>query len=254
MSNLQRSPFAYKIKRAIQRPHLILPKLERTVRNALIKFNHPDHIGFYREVMARQTQLSPDLAIGSGNREHWLDIGKFQFDYLLRHGLQPSHKVLEIGCGNLRAGWRIIAHLQPGNYVGVDISPHILVAAQKTVAEFRLQDKVPYLVLVAEMRFDFLPDCYFDVIHAHSVFTHCSSDIIERCLANVGRIMKPNGFFDFTFFPSDKRADGAYHVTSEDFYYPTTEMLALVRHHGFEANQMDDWDYSQTKIRVTKPS
>jgi ubiquinone/menaquinone biosynthesis C-methylase UbiE len=254
MRNLQRSPFAYKIKRAIQSPQLIIPKLERTVRNALIKIDHRDHIGFYREVMARQTSLSPDLAVGSANRQHWLDIGKFQFDYLLQHGLQPSHKVLEIGCGNLRAGWRIISHVQPGNYIGVDISPHILLAAQKTVAEFRLQDKVPYLVFLADMRFEFLPDCYFDVIHAHSVFTHCSRDVIELCLANIGRIMKPQGFFDFTFFASDKRADGAYDITNEDFYYPTSEMLALVRSRGFEANQMDDWDYSQAKIRVTKRS
>ena len=31
-----------------------------------------------------------------------------------RHGLRPEHRMLEIGCGNLRAGWRFIGYLDRG--------------------------------------------------------------------------------------------------------------------------------------------
>ena len=104
------------------------------------------------------------------------------------------------------------------------------------------------------MNLEFLPASYFDVVHAHSVFTHLSIDVIDSCLSHVGRVMKRDAFFDFTFFSSNGRASRAYNISYEDFYYPTTEMLALVRRHSFEARLMDDWDYFQPKIRATKPS
>ena len=38
--------------------------------------------------------------------------------------------------------------------------------------EYGLQRKLPYLTLVNDLRLEFLPDSYFDVVHAHSVFSH----------------------------------------------------------------------------------
>ena len=38
--------------------------------------------------------------------------------------------MLEIGCGNLRAGRLFIDYLDAGNYYGIDISPDILLAAR----------------------------------------------------------------------------------------------------------------------------
>ena len=106
--------------------------------------------------------------------------------------------MLEIGCGNLRAGL-FIGYLDAGNYYGVDISPEILLAAQDTVTEFGLQEKLPHLALVRDMKLAFLPAGQFDVVHAHSVFSHCPASVIDECLDNIGRIMAPGGFFDFTF-------------------------------------------------------
>ena len=40
-------------------------------------------------------------------------------------------RMLEIGCGNLRAGRLFIDHLDAGDYYGTDISPDILLAAQR---------------------------------------------------------------------------------------------------------------------------
>ena len=34
-----------------------------------------------------------------------------QFDYLVKHGLRPADRILEIGCGNLRAGRLLIDYL-----------------------------------------------------------------------------------------------------------------------------------------------
>ena len=46
-----------------------------------------------------------DPALGGHLVKYYLSL---QFDYLVEHGLKPGHRMLDIGCGNLRAGWRFI--------------------------------------------------------------------------------------------------------------------------------------------------
>lgn len=79
--------------------------------------------------------------------------------------------MLEIGCGNLRAGWRLIRHLDVGHYLG--ISPDVLLAANRTIVDRELQAAEPCLRLVDDLTFDWVPDERFDVVRAHSVFSHC---------------------------------------------------------------------------------
>jgi hypothetical protein len=51
----------------------------------------------------------------------------------------------------------------------------------------------------------------------------------EECLTHIGRVMKPDGFFDFTF----GRTQGAGHqVLHEDFYYRTETLVALAGRSG----------------------
>jgi SAM-dependent methyltransferase len=201
--------------------------------------------------MRSDASRSHEGAVGSKTRGSWLKIGQLQFDYLLRHGLKPGARMLEIGCGNLRAGRLFIDHLDTGNYYGIDISPEILLAAQDTVTEFGLQGKLPHLTLVRDLRLEFMPPGQFDIVHAHSVFSHCPVTVIDECLANIGRIMAPDGFFDFTF---DRTSGQEHQVLREDFYYRTETLVALAASHGLTARFMDDWEalgHPQSKMRVT---
>jgi SAM-dependent methyltransferase len=161
-------------------------------------------------------------------------------------------RMLEIGCGNLRAGRLFIEHLDAGDYYGIDISPDILLAAQRTLAEAGLQHKLPHLTLVQDLKLGFLPAGYFDVVHAHSVFSHCPVEVIDECLAHVGRVMKPGGFFDFTF---DRTEGAEHHVLREDFYYRTETLVALAGRHGLTGQLMNDWEelpHPQSKLRITR--
>ena len=249
-----RSRLTFMVRYAARHPERIVPHARRLARDAVLRLKSRDHVSYYRAVMKSDAARSDKSAVGSHTHESWLKIGQMQFEYLVAHGLKPGMRMLEIGCGNLRAGRLFIDHLDAGDYYGIDISPDILLAAQRTLAEAGLQDKLPHLTLVQDLKLAFLPTGYFDVVHAHSVFSHSPTEVIEECLAHVGRVMKPDGFFDFTF----DRTEGAEHqVLHEDFYYRTETLVALAGRHGLAGQFMTDWEglsHKQSKLRITRPA
>jgi SAM-dependent methyltransferase len=233
-----RSSLVHQASYALKHPHKVVPHLRRLARDSWLRLRTRDHVAYYRAVMRSDTARSPEGAVGSHSHKRWL--------------LKPECRMLEIGCGNLRAGRLFIDYLHTGNYYGIDISPDILMAAHDTVATHGLRDKLPYLTPVRDLRLAFLPDEHFDVVHAHSVFSHSPLEVIEECFAHIGRVMRPTGWFDFTF----DRTEGKEHqVLREDFYYRTETLVALADRHGLDAAFMDDWErgpHKQSKIRVTR--
>ena len=252
MAAKDRSRVTFQIGYAVRHPGRIVPHARRLARDAVLRLKSRDHISYYRAVMRSDAARSEEAAVGSQTHDSWLKLGQMQFDYLVSHGLKPGMRMLEIGCGNLRAGRLFIDYLDAGDYYGIDISPDILLAAQRTLAEADLQRKLPHLTLVQDLKLAFLPADHFDVVHAHSVFSHSPLEVIEECLANVGRVMKPDGFFDFTF---DRTEGAEHHVLREDFYYRTETLVALAGRYGLSARFMTDWEelpHKQSKLRVTR--
>jgi SAM-dependent methyltransferase len=223
----------------------------RVAREELLRVRHRrDHVAYYRAVMQDTVHHGAARAVGNSERGHWRKAGAIQFDYLTSHGLQPQHRLLEIGCGNLRAGWRFIGYLDVGCFYGIEISPEVLLAAQQTLVAHGLEGKLPHLSLVEDLRFAFLPDASIDVVHAHSVFSHSPLPVIEECFTHLPRILQPGGFFDFTF---NRTEDRGGNVLREDFYYRTETLLDLARRCGLEAQFRADWETlgrRQSKIRV----
>ncbi|MFC9242484.1 class I SAM-dependent methyltransferase [Streptomyces sp. NPDC057136] len=248
-----RTSLTHKVSYAMCNPARIAPYVKRTARDSWLRLKHPNHVDYYRAVMASDTSRSPEAAVGSQTHDRWLALGKMQFDYLKEHGLTPQHRMLDVGCGNLRAGWRFIEYLDTGNYYGIDISPEILMSAKETLTKYGLQGKLPHLTITQDLKLDFLPDRHFDVVHAHSVFSHSPIEVIDECFAHVGRVLAPCGFFDFTF---DRTVGTEHQVLREDFYYRTETLIALAAKHGLCARLMDDWEkrrHGQSKIRVSSP-
>lgn len=243
----------YQVRYALTHPARIRPHMARLARDTVLRLRtRGDHVSYYREVMRHDTARNPEAAVGSKRHDRWLALGQMQFDYLREHGLAPEHRMLEIGCGNLRAGRLFVDYLDEGNYYGLDISPDIIFSGQETLVRYGLQGKLPHLTPVRDLRLEFLPDEHFDVVHAHSVFSHSPLSVIEECFAHVGRVLKPSGYFDFTFGRTDARD---HHVMWEAFFYRTETLLGLAREHGLAARFMDDWEkrpHKQSKIRVTR--
>lgn len=246
-----RSSLAHRARYALRNPGRVVPHLRRQVRDwKLRRDTRGDHVAYYRAVMRSDTAKNPNGAVGTPTEARWNAIGELQFTYLRSHGLQPSHRLLEIGCGNLRAGRHFIGYLDTGHYYGIDISPDILLAAQRTLTEHSLQAKLPHLTFVNDLQFAHLPDDAFDRVHAHSVFSHSPLPVIEECFSHISRILAPGGFFDFTYNRTDSTE---HHVLHEDFYYRPATLVGLAERHGLAARIMEDWDalpHKQSKIRV----
>jgi SAM-dependent methyltransferase len=246
----RRSGVLTKIGKGLRDPAAAWRYLRRLRRNRRIaRVAGDDHIAFYRGVMASDVATKTAAgAVGTADRDAWLELGKRQFDYLREHGLRREHRLLEIGCGNLRAGWRFIEFLTDGAYTGVDISPEILDAARATLVERGLESSHPRLLLVDDMSFAMLPDAEFDVVHAHSVFSHCPVDVVTAAFAGVRRVIRPDGFFDFTY---NQSADGTYWgALREDWFYSTAMLVDIAARHGFDATPMTGWVHPQAKLRL----
>jgi SAM-dependent methyltransferase len=252
MGRKDRSRLSDLARYALYHPARVIPYARRRGRDALLRLNSADHISYYRAVMKSDSARSAEAAVGSRTHESWLRVGQMQFDYLVDCGLRSSDRMLDIGCGNLRAGRLFIDYLDPGNYYGIDISPDILLAAQDTLAEYDLQDKLPYLTLVRDLKFASLPRGRFSVVHAHSVFSHSPIKVIDQCLANVGRIMTSDGIFDFTF---EQTMVEEAHFLHEDYYYHAETLIKLANSYGFDAELLEDWQktgHAQSKMRLTR--
>ena len=188
-----RSRLAFIMRYAVRHPERIVPHARRLTRDLVLRLRHRDHVSYYRAVMRSDAARSRDGAVGSSSHESWLELGQLQFEYAgPGHGLKPEMRMLEIGCGNLRAGRLFIDYLEAGNYYGLDISPDILLGAYRTLwPSMAWPPKLPHLTLVKDLKLAFLPDdSPFDFVHAHSVFSHWPIEVIEQCFAQVGRAMK----------------------------------------------------------------
>ena len=81
-----------------------------------------------------------------GPPDLWEMKRQFQIDFLRGVGLQPQHRLLDLGCGTLRGGIPLIAHLDPGNYAGVEVRRDVLDEGRRELAEAGLAGKSPQLV------------------------------------------------------------------------------------------------------------
>jgi len=122
---------------------------------------------------------------------------------LTSRGLQPHHRVLDIGSGigNLALG--LVRYLQ-GGYDGVEVHPEAVAWCQQAITSayptfrFHHADLASRAynpagrVQASTYRFPF-PDASFDYILLGSVFTHMLPADVEQYLREIRRLLAPGG-------------------------------------------------------------
>lgn len=129
-------------------------------------------------------------------------MGATQFRLLTALGLREQHRVLDFGCGSLRAGRLLIPYLLPGHYYGIEPNAWLIEdALSNQIGRDLLAIKKPVFDHNAEFRVDgFGID--FDFIVAQSIFSHTTSQLVVQALRNFAGSLSRNGLIACTFVES----------------------------------------------------
>lgn len=123
--------------------------------------------------------------------------------------------VFDFGCGCGRVARQLIQQrVQPARYVGVDLHRGMVEWCNRNLAPTAPQFTFLHHDVFnrgfnpgSEADFAELPvaDSEFDLVLAHSVFTHIAESVVNRYLRECRRVLKPEGTLRATWFLFDKR-------------------------------------------------
>jgi SAM-dependent methyltransferase len=129
-------------------------------------------------------------------------VGRLGFEVLLREGLLPSSRVLDVGCGALRVGYWLMRFLDSGCYFGIEPNREMLRVGLEELLE-------PEVVQRAEAHFSHNDDFdfsvfgeRFDFVFARSIWTHASKPQIHAMLASFAATSAPGGVFLASYHPA----------------------------------------------------
>lgn len=201
-------------------------------------------------------ELTDDEIAAGVHREFvgglWDEIGRLQFDYLRACGLEPQHRLLDVGCGALRGGIHFVRYLDPGHYFGLDVNASLLAAGRRELAAAGLDERAIRLVADDGFRADRF-GATFDVAIAVSLFTHLPMNAIVRCLAAVGPTLAPGARFHASYFEAPAavwieplpQAPGAIvtHYDRDPYHYAFAELRLLAGLAGLAVERVGDWQH-----------
>lgn len=215
-----------------------MSKIKKFVKQVL-NWGSPDK--YVRKLHEKQAYLNAyaahtDARVAEGDAQRaiggsWEEMGKIQFDFLVKKGLKPQHTMLDIGCGTLRGGRHFIKYLNPGNYTGFDMAEKAIEYGKQLVEKEGLSDKRPTLFVNKEknLKLDELKGKTFDFIFAQSVLTHLPPEPVEELFAHLGGAMGKDSVFYFTYFGGSRYQ----HFSIEDFRFPFSHFQSLADEYGF---------------------
>jgi SAM-dependent methyltransferase len=149
-------------------------------------------------------------------------MGGTQFALLFLLGLRECHKVLDFGCGSLRAGRLLIPYLKPGNYYGIEPNTWLIEDAFARQLGGMERLKSPHFSDSDSFQADVFGET-FDFIVAQSIFSHSGPGLTKKALDSFARVLRPTGLCAVTFGEGDED-------TPEGWFYTGVTDRGTVRY------------------------
>lgn len=176
-----------------------------------------------------------------GANKDWERHGQLQLEFLKSQGMQPSHTLLDIGCGTGRLARKAVPYLDAGCYTGFDISEGAVKAAWELSAQEGWINKGPFF------SFALVGVTPVDYAWAFSVFIHLPDDECGSLMQRVASWLAPGGKFFFSYVPEKveartglkqfrhtlecyQRMCGNAGLSFEDVPWGAEQRIALARH------------------------
>ncbi len=193
-------------------------------------------IDFYKYRMDRAAHYA--AASKKEIPEVYIKGGELQAEFLMKQGLNSSHKLLDFGCGILR----LRAAFEPYdiNYYGVDISGERLVQGIEMLKKRGINPDTSKFVEVSDYEMTALKETDFDYVWAASVYTHVPVDEIIYSMKCIRERLKPTGKFIFTFSPAP--GNEVVRANQKDWYQPKNVIEDCARKAGFDVTVQEKWE------------
>jgi hypothetical protein len=169
-------------------------------------------------------KVRPPAIHTSGSKKHYrafvgeMDrydvIGAFIFSLTVSLGLRDHHRLLDIGCGSLRAGRLFIPYLNPGCYHGTEPEKWLVdKGIEKELGRDIVKVKQPTISHRNDFSFSHF-GTKFKFAVAYSIFTHACPSQIKECCEKVAKTLRGSGIFVFSFI------NGFENSTANGWTYP----------------------------------
>ena len=192
-------------------------RLGRVARGVLSRFGY-DVVNFNRYPAGRGGVRPVHIREA---HHHWYGqpwaAGRGVFDVLRASGLTPQHRVLDFGCGTLRAGVWAIAYLDPDRYFGIDAHwASLEAAALYEIPLHGLESKRPRLLY--DNRFSVSHfGVRFDRILASSIFFHFTPEQCRTAYTALRAVAAPGCKLLISHslgLPTEEIAELGFHLVS----------------------------------------
>jgi cyclopropane fatty-acyl-phospholipid synthase-like methyltransferase len=167
-----------------------------------------------------------------GNPKHYDLIGKIVFDLLLKYGLKPEHKLLDIGCGSLRIGKLIINYLDYMNYFAIEPNEWLIREYEEK------NNELLNMNLDCNSDFNIRFKIKFDFILANSIFIHACKRQIEKCFDEVNTVLQDNGKFIFSYIEGKDNEKSEWSYPSA-VTYSKNYIEDLINKYNFKFRYLD---------------
>ncbi len=166
-------------------------------------------------------------------------VAAMVFNLLTCAGLRQNHKLLDIGCGSLRAGRLLIPYLNAGNYIGVEPNRWLIEdGILNEVGRDQIRLKHPVFSYRDSLE-EFAEPLQADYALAQSIFSHCGADLINTWLLQVSRHLKPTGGLFATFLIASTDYEGKGWLYPNNVKYKIDTMAALAAKNGLQFSLLD---------------
>ncbi len=126
---------------------------------------------------------------------YWDKLQSYQLNVLRFNGLNPHHKLLDIGCGPLQGGIAFIRFLEKGNYYGIDKNQNSLEAGKKQIIKKRLSVKEPFLSVSDTFGEEELNGAKFDFMWASQILYYFNDEMIKSLMRTISFRLNDKGKF-----------------------------------------------------------
>lgn len=135
------------------------------------------------------------LELMVGPLGYWKELQTYQLNTLVRNGLKPEHKLLDLGCGPLQGGVAFIKYLDRNNYYGIDIKQESIDAGIKQIKKYKLENKQPVLFHSHNFGSEHLNGTKFDYIWASQILYYFDDQKLSDLMEWLSKVLEEDGKF-----------------------------------------------------------